>query len=147
MRQNTSHFNLLKLSPSGNDNTRCPIRPRGLAIEQLPSLDRSKFITKSELRSCSRVAGLRRKQEAHAVDHWSLGIDECIGIWESLVRALRWIVVLTLYFHVSGGLVRLDGLWAWSKRSGGKCHLRSQHELRNVRDVDEPGDEADSKLL
>jgi len=121
--------------------------PCGLAIEQLPSLDGSKFMTKSELRSCSRGAGPRWKREADAVDHWSLDTNEGIGIWESLVRASRWTVVLTLYFHVSGGSVRLDRSWAWSARSGEKFHLRSQHELRNVRVVDEPDDEVDSKLL
>jgi len=63
------------------------------------------------------------------------------------VRALRWTVVLTLYFHASGGSVHLGELWARSERSGGKCHSRSQHELRNVRDVNEPDDEAYSKLL
>ena len=56
---------------------------RGLTIEQLSSLDGSKFMTKSELRSCSRVAGPRRKREAHAVDHWSLGTNEGIGIWRA----------------------------------------------------------------
>jgi len=120
MRQNTSHFNLLKLSPSGNDNTRCPIAPLWHGCRAAAQSRWVQVHDESEQRSCSRVVGPRRKREAHAVDHWSLGTDEGIGIWESLVRALRWTVVLTLYFHVIGGSVRLDGSWARNERSGGK---------------------------